>query len=244
MKKRKLIFPAISIGLLIATRPASADVVDFGVVAESLSVNSALTYGSTIGGFTFTGLTFVGSNLNDVINGLTVSSILEQVLGPENPGSGSFNLPAVQGGAQGAFAFNGNLTISNGQNTFTGLPYASTLTSCSPEGSAAPLPGCTAGNTFTANPYDPAGIISSMEAAQIVDLPSGITNGGTLTSSLTITIPLGISGNTSYQGEEIESVTGVPASTVPEPPSWSLFAMGTAVLTWCRRRFKTERKRT
>lgn len=234
MKKRKLIFPAISVGLLTTTRPASADPIDLGVVAESLSLDSAITYGNTVGGFTINGLTFVGSHLNDVINGFTVTSILDNLLGPENPGSGSFNLPAVQHGAEGSFTFDGNLTITHGQVAFTGSPYL-TITSCSPEGSAPALPGCMAANTFTANPYDPAGMISSMEAAQILELPAGITNGLTITRSSTITIDFGTLGNNSYQGEEIESVTKIAAAAVPEPASWSLLALGAAMLAWCRR---------
>ena len=234
MKKRKLIFPAISVGLLTTTRPASADVIDFGVVAGSLTMDSAITYGATVGGFTINGLTFVGSHLNDVINGFTVTSILDNMLGPENPGSGSFDLPAAQHGAQGGFEFNGNLTLTHGQVEFTGNPYF-TITSCTPDGSAAPLPGCMAANTFTANPYDPAGMISSMETAQILALPTGITNGFTVTRNSTVTIDFGSFGGNTYQGEEIESATTVSATAVPEPGSWSLLALATAMLAWCRR---------
>ncbi len=240
MNKRKLLLPAISIGLLTAARPALADVIDLGVVAEGISVGSTISGltlgGNTVGGFTINGLTFVGSHLGDVINGNTVNSILEDLLGPENPGTITFNLPGIEG-ASGAFAFNGNLTITDGQVTLSGLPVGATLTDCAASVPGTPaLPGCHAGFTVTFNPYDIAGMIAAMEDAQIVALPGSIKNGATVTSTNTVTIPLGFdaAGN-QYQAEEIESFTNAPAAAVPEPASSSLAALGMAALAWWRR---------
>lgn len=239
MNKRKLLLPAISIGLLTAVRPALADVIDFGVVAEAITVGATITgltlAGNTIGGFTIGALTFVGSHLNDVINGNTVTSILEQALGPENAGTIAFNLPGSEG-ASGSFAFNGNLTVTNGQATLSGGTVTATLTGCTPSVPGTPaLPGCHAGATVDINPYDAAGMIDSMEQAQIIALGS-FKNGATLTSPNTITIPLGFdaAGN-QYQGEEIESFTSLSAAQVPEPASSSLAALGMAAFAWWRR---------
>ncbi len=240
MNKRKLLLPAISIGLLTAVRPALADVIDLGVVAEGIAVGSTISgltlAGNTIGGFTVSGLTFVGSHLSDVINGFTVTSLLEQLLGPENPGSIAFDLPAIQG-ASGKLVFNGNLTLTQGQVTISVLPVGATVTDCAPSVPGTPaLPGCHAGGTLDVNPYDIAGMVAAMEDAQIVALPGKIVNGATVTSTNTITIPLGFdaAGN-QYQAEEIESFTNAPAAAVPEPASSSLAALGMAALAWWRR---------
>ncbi len=237
MKNRKIIFPAISVGLLTTTRHASADIVDFGPVAEALSVQSTIggIAGNTIGGFTINGLTFVGSHLSDLINGQTVNSILEADLGPQNPGSGSFSLSGPQG-ASGGFTFAGNFTVTSGDVSLTGLPVMATLTSCTPNDPAA-SPGCSPTNnlTISINPYDPAGMISNMGAAQIFAVPPNITNGATVTHSNTVTIDFGSFGGNTYQGEEIESFTNVSASQVPEPSSWSLAALAMAMLAWYRR---------
>ena len=241
MNKRKLLLPAISIGLLTAVRPARADTIDLGVVAESIAVAGTLSgltlAGNTIGGFTLGALTFVGSHLSDVINGNTVTSILETLIGAENAGTLDFNFPAL-GGASGTLAFNGNLTISNGQVTLSGGTLEGTLAGCEPSvPGAASQPGCHVGGTIDFNPYDFAGMIAAMENAQIITLPGGVTNGGTLDSTSTITIPLGsdAAGNT-YQAEEIETSTSVSAAVqVPEPASSSLAAMGMAALAWWRR---------
>ena len=240
MNKRKLLLPAISIGLLTAVRPAVADVIDLGVVAEGIAIGSTISgmtlAGNTIGGFTINGLTFVGSHLNDVINGFTVTAILEQLLGPENAGSITFDLPAIEG-ANGDFAFNGNLTVTNGQVTISGNTVTATLTGCEPAVPGTPaLPGCHAGNTINVNPYDIAGMVAAMENGQIISLPDTIKNGATVTNNFTVTIPLGFdaAGN-QYQAEEIESFTKAPAAAVPEPASSSLAALGMAALAWWRR---------
>ena len=240
MNKRKLLLPAISIGLLTAVRPAVADVIDLGVVAESVAVGATISgltlAGNTIGGFTTGALTFVGSHLNDVINGNTVTSILEALLGPQNEGTIAFNLPSPEG-ASGAFAFNGNVTVTNGQATLSGLPVMATLTDCIPSVPGTPaLPGCHVGGTLEVNPFDIAGMVAAMENAQIVSLPGSIKNGGTVTNNFTVTLPLGFdaAGN-QYQAEEIESFTKAPAAAVPEPASSSLAALGMAALAWWRR---------
>src|SRR4029077_11475659 len=67
------------------------------------------------------------------------------------------------------------------------------------------LPGCLTigGAPVPLNPYDPAGLIVNLERAQILALPFGLTNGATVTSSLTVTIPLGSVNAVDFQGEEI-----------------------------------------
>lgn len=239
MNKRKLLLPAISIGLLTAARPAVTDTIDLGVVAEALYVNSTISGltlgGNTIGGFTLGALTLVGSHLNDVINGNTVTSILETLLGPQG-GSGSFDLPGTEG-ASGGYTFSGNVTVSNGQVTISGNTVTATLTGCTPSLPGTPAqPGCHVGGTLEFNPYDIAGVISSFENAQIVSFGGGIKNGSTITHTGTIDIPLGFdaAGN-QYQAEEIQSFTEAPAAAVPEPASSSLAAMGMAALAWWRR---------
>ncbi len=240
MNKRKVLLPAISIGLLTAARPAVADVIDLGVVAERIVIGSTISgltlAGNTIGGFTVNGLAFVGSHLNDVINGNTVDSILEDLLGPQNEGTVTFDLPSLEG-ASGGLAFNGNFTVTAGQVTISGLPVLATVTDCVPSVPGTPaLPGCHAGFTVNINPFDVAGMIGSMENAQIISLPGTTKNGGSVTNNFTVNIPLGFdaAGN-QYQAEEIESFTSESAAQVPEPTSVSLAGLGMAALAWWRR---------
>jgi hypothetical protein len=239
MNAQKIILPTISVGLLITAREVTASVIDFGLVAESLTVAGTILGntigGNTIGGYTVGGLTFVGSHLNDVINGLTVTQILTAELGPQNAGTVTFNVMGDPGAA-GRFIFNGGYTVTNGGVTLTDLPVGATLTSCTPLGPVA-LPGClTNGGTHVPiNPYDPAGFMANLETAQILALPPGLSNGGTVTTSLTATIPLGSVNGVDFQGEEI--LTEVHTSTAtPEPASWSFAALGGAVLGWWRGR--------
>jgi hypothetical protein len=242
MKTQKIILPTISVGLLITAREVTASVVDLGLVAESLTVAGTLLGatlsggtlgGVTLGGYTLGGLTFVGSHLNDLINGQTVSAILADILGPQNAGTVTFNVPGDTG-ASGNFLFNGGYTVTNGGVTLSPLPVNATLTSCTPSGPAA-LPGCQPGTQVPINPYDPAGFIANLENEQILRLGSGLTDGVTLTTSLTATIPLGSLNGVVIQGEEIATQVDAVAAT-PEPASWSLAALGAAMVGWWHRR--------
>jgi hypothetical protein len=242
MNRQKIILPTISVGLLITAREVTASVMDFGLVAESLTVAGTLLGttlsggtlgGITLGGYTLGGLTLVGSHLNDVINGVTVSSILTAHLGPQNAGTVTFNVLGDTG-ASGTLTFDGTYTVTNGGVTLSPLPVSGTLTSCTPA-TAPGLPGCQPGTHVPINPYDPAGFIANLESAEILALRSGLTDGVTLTSSFTATIPLGSLNGVDYQGEEI--VTQVEAFTAtPEPASWPLAALGATMMAWWHRR--------
>jgi hypothetical protein len=245
MNTQRILLPTISVGLLITAREVTASVIDFGLVAESLTVAATIVGptiagntigGLTLGGYTLGGLTFVGSHLNDLINGQTVSAILADILGPQNNGTATFNVLGDHG-ASGRFVFNGGYTVTNGGVTLSPLPVNATLTSCTPATPAGGLPGCLTigGAPVPLNPYDPAGLITNLESAQILGLPFGLSNGATVTSSITATIPLGSLNGVDFQGEEI--VTQVDAFTAtPEPASWSFAALGVAVMGWWRRR--------
>jgi hypothetical protein len=222
--KKKAILPAISVGLLVTAREVPAGTIDLGVVAERLTIEAGLTLNAnTIGGFTINALQFVAGN--------TIDSLLTQLLGPQNPGSMSFDVMGSEG-ASGMATFTGSYIDVGGEVTLNPVPVSATITRCT---SALPAvqTGCTVGNTFTANPYDAVGVIQSMEAAQILSVPPGFGDGsGTLPHSLTITLPLGFdSNNNAIQGEEIETAIGTP-----EPASWSLAALGAALAGWWRRR--------
>lgn len=245
MNTQKIILPTISVGLLITAREVTASVMDLGLVAESLAVAGSFLGGTlvgntigglTLGGYSLGGLTFVGSHLNDLINGQTVSAILADILGPQNNGTATFNVLGDHG-ASGRFVFNGGYTVTNGGVTLSPLPVNATLTSCTPATPAGGLPGCLTigGAPVPLNPYDPAGLITNLERAQILGLPFGLTNGATVTSSLTATIPLGSVNGVDFQGEEILTEVHTVAGT-PEPASWSLAAVGVAVLGWWRQR--------
>src|ERR1017187_774338 len=235
MKTPKIILPAISVGLLITAREVTAGVIDFGLIGESLvvagTVNSP-TGAGTIGGYTLSALQFVGSHLNDIINGQTVSAILTADLGPQNAGTVAFNFLGNQG-ASGSFILNGTYAVVSGGVTINSPPVTGTLTSCTP-GTPPPLPGCLPGTQVPINPYDPAGFITNLEAAQILALPPGLRNEGTMASTGTVTIDLGSVNGTDFQGEEINTVVNVVAGT-PEPSSWSFGALGVAGLGWWRR---------
>jgi MYXO-CTERM domain-containing protein len=241
MNTQKILLPTISVGLLITAREVTASVMDFGLIAESLTVAGTLfgntITGNTIGGYTLGGLTFVGSHLNDLINGQTVSAILADILGPQNNGTATFNVLGDRG-ASGRFVFNGGYTVTNGGVTLSPLPVNATLTSCTPATPAGGLPGCLTigGAQVPLNPYDPAGLIVNLERAQILALPFGLSNGATVTSSFTATIPLGSLNGVDFQGEEILTEVHTNVAGTPEPASWSLAAVGVAVLGWWRRR--------
>jgi MYXO-CTERM domain-containing protein len=236
MKTQKIILPTISVGLLMTAREVTANTVDFGVVAESLVAGGTIIApgANTIGGVTLGGLTFVGTHLNDVINGQTVSTFLTSLLGPQNSGTASFNILGSQGAA-GGFLFNGNYTLVNGGVTLSPVPVTGSLTACTPN-TVPGLPGCRSGNTFNVNPYDLAGLITNMEMAQVLALPFGLSNGFTATVNRSITIDFGTDPNgNDFVGHEVMTSFSAVAAT-PEPTSWSFAALGVAVLGWWRRR--------
>jgi hypothetical protein len=242
VNKKKIILPTISVGLLITAREATADVIDFGVVAESLAVNGTIfgptnTFAppNTLGSYTVSALQFVGSHLDDVINGNTLSGILAADLGPQNSGTLSFHFPGNQG-ASGTIGFDGNYTLTTGGVTLTTNPLSGTLTSCTPSSLPA-LPGClpSGGTQLPIDPYDAAGLITSLERAQILALPPGLSNSLTVTANQTITIDLGSAGGHNYLAEEVQTVVNTAAVQTPEPNSLPLTALGVAVLGWCRR---------
>jgi hypothetical protein len=236
---QKIMLPAVSVGLLVSGREAVAGVVDFGVVAESLIIGATFagnTVGNTIGGYTLNGLTFVGSHLNDVINGNTVTNILSNLLGQQGV-TLAFNL-LDNTGAAGNFTLSGaglalnNNTVSLAQNTI-----GATLTSCTSLIPGTLSSGCTPGTQVQTNPYDPTGFLATIEAAKILTI-SGVTfTNGPLTGVDQLnTIILGSVGNTIYQGEEILTTDSISAAAVPEPAGWSLAALGSALVAWWRRR--------
>lgn len=231
--KGKVILPAISVGLLVTAREVPAGTIDLGVVAESLTINAGLTLNAnTIGGFTVTALQFVGSHLQDVNkSGQTIDSLLMQMLGPENAGTMNFGVTGTEG-ASGMATFTGSYILTtSGEVTLSSVPVTATLNSCTPNLPAVQT-GCASGVTFMANPFVPVGVIQSMETAQILSVPPGVVDAGTLPTSLTITIPLGLdTSNNILQGEEVETFIGTP-----EPSSWSLAALGAALAGWWRRR--------
>jgi hypothetical protein len=238
MNAPKIVLPAISVGLLITARQTPASVIDFGVVAESLTVGATLyntiggatLAGNTIGGYTLSGLTFVGSHLNDVINGFTVSQLLTQELGAENAGTIDFNFPGSLG-AFGNLTLAGGYTLSNGNVSLTPVPVTATLTACT-GGAVPPPPGCHDGNTVSVNPYDPAGVVTNLKATEIIGVLVGFgADSGNTVTSQTFTVNLGTMGNDTYQAEEIKTSVTELAGT-PEPASWSLDALGVALLGW------------
>lgn len=237
--KQKIIVPAVSVGLFVTARQAIANVIDFGVVAESLSLSATFTGNTvqnTIGGYTFGGLTFVGSHLNDVINGNTVTNLLTQLLGPEQGLTLTFNFPEA-GGASGNFTINGvNLLAANNSITVSENPMTGTLTSCAPFASS-PLRGCLPAVQDQFNPFDPAGFLESLEAADVLSLAGPSFGDGSLVEvDKTNTITLGSFNGTSYIGEEIVTTDSISAAATPEPAAWSLSAIGAALLAWWRRR--------
>lgn len=234
--KQKIMVPAISVGLLVTGREAAANVIDFGLVAESLSVGATFSAAlNTIGGYTLGGLTFVGSHLGDVIGGNTVGNILATILGDQGL-TLTFGFSG-NGGASGAFTMTGALGLVNNSVTLTENTIGGLLTVCTPDNPGQVLPGCVPGNQVQLTPYDPAGLLESLQAAGVVSLPSTAFSNGTLGQvNQTLTITLGSFDGTTYQGEEIVTTDSIAAATVPEPGGWSLAALGSAFLAWWRRR--------
>ena len=242
--KRKIMVPAVSVGLLVTGREAAAGVVDFGIVAESLSINvtfSGITAGNTVGGYTLGGLTFVGSHLSDVITTNTVtntvSNILTQLLGPQGL-TLTFGFPG-NGGASGGFTVYGpgglglvNNTVTLTENTIGGI-----MTTCTSSNPVAGT-GCAAGTPVQLTPFDPAELLQNLNLAGVVSLSSSPwSNGAPVEFDTTATITLGsdANGNTVI-GEELITTDSIAATAVPEPAGWPLTALGSAFLAWWRRR--------
>jgi MYXO-CTERM domain-containing protein len=231
---QKIVVPAVSVGLLVTAREAAAGIIDFGLIAESLQVSATITGNpaqNTIGGFTFSGLTFVGSHLNDVIGGNTVTNLLTQILGPEHGLTLTFGFSG-NGGATGNFTILGaGLALKNNTVTVTENPLLGTITTCTP---AIPgtVSGCAPGTQALLNPYDPLAIVQSLESANIITLTPPVGAGPLFERDNTVTVNLGtFDGNTYFAEEAVADV-----SAVPEPDSWSLAGLGAALLAWWRRR--------
>jgi hypothetical protein len=235
--KQKIMVPAVSVGLLVTGREAAANVIDFGLVAESLTVGATFTAAlNTIGGYTLGGLTFVGSHLSDVIGGNTVGNILNTILG--NQGLTLTFGFSGNGGASGNFTIlpPAALALVNNSVTLTENTIGGMLTACTPNVPGT-VTGCAPGNQAQLTPYDPTGLLKSLEAVGIVTVSSPPFSNGLLGEiDKTLTITLGTFDGTTYQGEEIVTTDSISATSAPEPAGWSLAALGSAMLAWWRRR--------
>ena len=236
MKQKKIIVPAVSVGLFVSGRQAIASVIDFGVVAESLSLSATFagnTVGNTVGGYTFGGLTFVG---NGVINGNTVNNLLTQLLGPETGLTLAFSFPGAQSGnfsiSGAGLTLNGN-TVTVDENTVT-----ADLTSCT-YSIPGTLLGCVQGTQVQIDPFDPAGLLQTLESAHVVSVSAPPLHDGPLVvvdKTNTITLAMDPASGNTYIGEEIVTTDSISAAAIPEPSGWSLAALGSALLAWWRRR--------
>ena len=235
MKKSRILVPAISVGLFVNAREAIGGTIDFGVVAESLGIAGTLdgqVGAATIGNYTLGVLTFVGSHLGDVINGATVTALLSQLLGAEGA-TLAFDFSG-NGGASGNFTFTGSgLTLNNNSLTLNTNPMTGTLADCT-----GTLPKCTPGTEAQLDPYDPAGLLQDLEAANILTVTASpsLSDGALAETDAIETIALGSFNGNTYQGEEILTTDSVSAAPSPEPASWSLAALGSALFAWRRRR--------
>lgn len=237
MQTRKILLPAISVGLIVTARPATASVIDLGVVGDALNLTGTLPTGATINTYTLTGLQYVGAHLNDVINGNTVTQILGQLIGPENSGTLTFNFGGPDGASGGA-TLSGSYPVVGGNVQLSPFTVTMGLTSCTPGSSAANLPGCNVGGgaQLQADPSDPAGLAAALKAAQVVGFPGSFADNGLTITTGTLALDLGTSGNNVYHAEELVTTESVDAAIAPEPASWSMAALGAAVLGWLRRR--------
>lgn len=240
MKAPRIILPAISVGLMVTSRQASASVIDLGVVADSLAIAGTIVQPAigTLATYTLTGLQYVGSHLNDVINGATITSILMAEIGAPNTGTLDFNYPGAQGASGGFTITTGSYPSSHGTIELSPNLVPMSLTSCTPNSPAAALPGCAAGSgiQILADAYEPAQLTSALEAAQILSLPGSVSDRTLTITTGTVVLDLGSAGGNRYQAEEIESAVVASASPTPEPASWSIAALGAAMLGWFRRR--------
>jgi hypothetical protein len=241
MQARKIILPAISVGLIVTSRPATASTIDLGVVAQSLVIDGTIpgAVGATPGSYTLGGLQYVGPDLSQVINGQTVSEILTTDIGAPNAGTLTFSFGGPQG-ASGNFTFTGSYPAAGGTVALSPNTVTMGLTSCTPDSSTAALPGCAAGGgaQIQADPYAPAGLAAALRAGQIVGFQGNFVDVGLTITTGTLALDLGSVGNTDYHAEVLETTVSAAAAPSPEPASWSMAAFGAAVLTWLRRRPK------
>lgn len=243
MRTRKLLLPAISVGMLVTPRPAMANPIDLGIVAEQLILTGTLRSAPavTLGTYTMHGQEFVGSDLNLTLNSQTVSDILAADIGAPNAGTMAFSFSGAQG-ASGNMTFSGSYGVVGGnvelaQNTFT-----MGLTSCTPNEPASALPGCAAPNGVQGmfDPYSPSGVGTELTDLQVLSYPGSFYDTGLQNQTVTLTLDLGSVGINEYQAEVLQTTTSVTADAVPEPPTWSLAALGLVILGWLRRRAATK----
>ena len=219
----------ICIGLMQGI-PAIASVVDLGTVAEGTNVNATIfnsAFPSDTETYTYQQLVFLGSNLDLVLDGgLTVAEVLAADLEPADNGTLTYNFPFTFG-ASGSYSQDGLPII--GVSPGTTLDFTATSQSGTVYTSFNNV-----GAVIGVDPTNAAGTYSAI----LGNTGHGLVQGIPTSTTTTVTLTLGIIGDTVYEGEDVTTtwedsgqVSSAGLTATPEPSTfWFALAGLCAVL--------------
>ena len=237
MKNFRSSIPALTLaGLFLFAMlapKAKSDVVDLGVVGESMQINGyPFGEANLIATYSYTSLEFFG-DLNLVVNiskgqPQTLGEVLANDLGSLDIGSLSFNFPLGGSPAHASGTLSQNtfgLTLIGGDVTISPRPRPFTLQTVFNSH------GAVVGDQINLDPLDPAGLFIALQNAHVTGVFSPEPMNQSIVAKTVVTmLNLGTANGTTYVGESVDTV--YQAFAVPESQEWILLLFGMVVMVF------------